>query len=437
MRFLSLANLTVALPLAALLACSGDPGIAEPTRQAEAPIIHGVDSDDSQNAVVLIGLGAGGGWYNSCSGTLIAPNLVVTARHCVSESGPSGCALISKDNPPDSLRIYTGKSRTTDWINHDPDAVGKALFVGKAGNLCSNDIALIVLDHPLISGDVGLAPIRIDAPPNAGDTFTAVGWGVTELTGDPGIRGQRPGVVIDTVGPNVDTKSGERVLDKEFYVGESICHGDSGGPALSTTTGAVLGVVSRGGNSDGSPAGTPAAGCVGPSTRNIYEGLWGFKDLITEAFTAAGYAPWLEGQPDPRKQKAGAKCSKNEICVSNVCVFDVVQSDAGTDATPTKSKTGTCAQPCDDGSACATGFDCTAYAPSGPTSDAAGVDAGPAPMKICTKHVDTPAPAPAADGGGKSGGCSASRAGSDGSGAVTLALGALALVLSSRRRAPR
>jgi hypothetical protein len=368
-----------------IVACSSGGGAArDEVRQAPAPIINGIESTDAQNAVILLGLGAGGGWYNSCSGTLIAPNLVLTARHCVSETGPSGCATITSDNPPDSLRIYLGKTRSTDWISHSPDAYGKKLFVDDGRNLCSHDIALILLDTALVFGDTGLAPIRLE-PPARLDTFTAVGWGVTEKTGDPGIRMQRPDVKILKVDETA----------KEFTVGESICHGDSGGPALATGTGAVLGVVSRGGNADGEPVGTPAAGCVGPTTTNIYTGLWGFRDLILKAFAESGYEPWLEGQPDPRKKKFGGTCTGSNDCQTAICVAAPVVTDAGVDtavkdtgkALPFK---GVCSQECSETTKCPDGFDC---------------NAGDGGQSVCMKHVEVaPPPPPPADGGG--GGCS-------------------------------
>ena len=73
------------------IACSSVQG--ENIGTSADPIIKGKDSTSDQDAVVLIvkldfksGIGA-------CTGTLIAPNLVLTARHCVSNvaSAPFGC----------------------------------------------------------------------------------------------------------------------------------------------------------------------------------------------------------------------------------------------------------------------------------------------------------------------------------------------------------
>jgi hypothetical protein len=61
----------------------------------------------------------------------------------------------------------------------------------------------------------------------------------------------------------------------------SICQGDSGGPAISERTGAVLGVVSRGG------------GCS-DDFGHIYTTTAGFETMFSDAFELAGATPTLE-----------------------------------------------------------------------------------------------------------------------------------------------
>jgi secreted trypsin-like serine protease len=97
-------------------------------------------------------------------------------------------------------------------------------------------------------------------------------------------------VPILDVGPSEDTPS------NEFVVGEAICSGDSGGPALSEQ-GAVIGVVSNGGNGNFDPD-RPELGCIGPDTTNTYTRLAPFDELIAEAFELAGAKPTLESDTD-------------------------------------------------------------------------------------------------------------------------------------------
>lgn len=427
MRRFALALPGCSLALAtALFGCSSTVAPQPEVEQQKAAIIHGIPSTTDQDFVVLIGQGAGGGAYEYCSGALIAPNLVLTARHCVSTTGSSGCARITADDAPDALQIYAGHTRNADWITHAPDAFGKQLFFDDGTNLCSHDLALIVLDTPLQGYPI--APIRLDAPANVGDMVTAIGWGVTDTVGDPGIRFQRTDIPIKKVD----------VPGTEFLVGEAFCHGDSGGPGIDGTTGAIVGVVSRGGGGTTAPAGDPAAGCVGPTTQNIYTGVWGFKDLILKAFDAAGHKPWLEGQPDPSKRPFGADCSADKNCLSGTCLKQSFAQEAGPPTT-----TSTCSQTCSDTAPCPTGYDCgtppivgDAGADSASKGDVGEVGAADAATTgpVCFKHVDPP-PAPAAPADEGKSGCAMS---GNGEGATTfgvaLVVGLVGLAGRRRRR---
>ena len=104
------------------------------------------------------------------------------------------------------------------------------------------------------------------------------------------MRQQRTGQTVLAVGP-----SNELGLDSsELEIGEGACEGDSGGPALAATSGAVIASLSRGGNGSVMPG---AGACVGG--RNVYSMTTGFKDLLLSAYARAGQEPWLEGQPNP------------------------------------------------------------------------------------------------------------------------------------------
>ncbi len=100
-------------------------------------------------------------------------------------------------------------------------------------------------------------------------------------------------------------------------MGESICEGDSGGPAFDSTTGAVVGIVSRGGNDTDPVADDPAASCVGAS--NFYSEPSHFESIIDQAYAAAGQDPWLEGQGDPRLTAPGDSCTDSAACQTGLC----------------------------------------------------------------------------------------------------------------------
>jgi hypothetical protein len=273
----------------------------EHTGTSASAIIRGTDSPASQDAVVLVmhydAIKVGGD-PAGCSGTLLAPRLVLTARHCVADTDESvlcdanGNATVggkvSGDNDPTKLFAFAGQMRPDFISGLDTASRGMEVIDDGAMTLCNHDLALILLATPLQGGKT--APIRLDGGPQKGENVTLVGWGVTDKSDTPQTRQQRTGLSIAIVGP------ADHLGPFEFSMGESGCAGDSGGPALDAASGAVVGILSRGGNTSGAQAGTLAA-CT--DAENILTAVSGFGDVIRSAYAKAGQDPWLEGQPDP------------------------------------------------------------------------------------------------------------------------------------------
>lgn len=409
---------------ASVAACSASPETSAPTiGTTQQAIIKGKNSTTDQNAVVLIvHVDRTQGAFASCTGTLLAPNLLLTARHCVSNTTEEAFGCDAKGNLLDpstgegnpkltnagsdlsttGFNIFTGTDRPVFFGGKvEVAAKGKKIYHDDAKVLCSHDLALLLLDRDIPNAPI--MPVRLDAPPTEGETFTAVGWGVTQSTMSPSKRQQRAGIKILKVGPvEGSARKGEEPLPpNDFEVGEAICSGDSGGPAISESTGAVFGVVSRGGNNNANAdPNDPAARCIDDSsgnvpivTTNIYTKVAPFKDLILQAFEDSGHEPWIEGQPDPRLAKLDAECSANEECQSNLCVA------------------GKCVQPCNASSDCSDGKECGT------------VDGS----KMCKN------PSPASPTSSSSGGCVAGATGPTG-GLVPWALAGLASLVARRRR---
>lgn len=277
---------------APLLACSAPPG-AEPASTASAPVYGGVEDDDAHqnDAVVALEIGNDGTTFTLCSGALIAPDVVLTARHCV--SAENNMSVSCDDNgvsatPPDfgadvaasSVLVYTGPTAA---LRGTPAATGKALFHPAGNTLCNLDLALVVLDAPI----AGITPlsVRLEGSALANESVRAVGYGENDQNAPLGTRFRKDGVAVLAVGSTVSA-SGTPLGGNEFEVGESVCSGDSGSPAIDEATGAVVGIVSRGG------ACTDDFG-------HVYTALAGFASLFQQAFAAAGTAPVQEGSSWP------------------------------------------------------------------------------------------------------------------------------------------
>ena len=270
--------------------------------------IFGGETDDDPNAVgsvVALKVGSAGS-FELCSGALVAPNVVLTARHCVANSITTSVSCDEKGNstngahvageqPPSAVAVYTGASPR---FGQKPQAVGAAIVAPKSEFLCDSDIALVVLDRAI----AGIEPVavRVRAGVAPGETVRAVGYGQNDRHVPLGTRLRRAGVAVLATGSGV-SESRTALGAHEFEVGQSICQGDSGGPAISEATGAVVGVVSRGGDCD-------------EDFGHIYTTTAGWTELFDEAFALAGGAPILEsGQPIRNESRPRTKATTSPL----------------------------------------------------------------------------------------------------------------------------
>jgi secreted trypsin-like serine protease len=167
----------------------------------------------------------------TCTGTLIAEDLVLTAHHCVAVRDESGRPT-GKDLDPSELEVELGGDYLS-WGEVKVRAIVSPDCGYRSGN---GDIAILVLKRKLI-GVATLTP-RLEAPPQGpaegsrGESITPVGFGRCPLSRDAIRRVRRMGGAVQGVGLS------------DFVVQASICPGDSGGPALSDKTGEVVGVIS-------------------------------------------------------------------------------------------------------------------------------------------------------------------------------------------------
>jgi hypothetical protein len=405
------------LALGASACASGSPESVrgEGVGQSKSAVINGVlDKPAKYNSVLLIEtlLDASTGEAAGCTGTLISPHVLITARHCVSTLNES-TGVFGADWKPENMNVWYGpEPRGT------PDLYVARIVHPAGTTIDNNDFAMLVLKS---AATAPFSPIRLAAPPKTGEKTAVAGYGLTTMdTGTPTSlhsRYRRENISILAVGPQPMYYLGS----KEIIMGESICQGDSGGPVFDETTSALLAVTSRGGNGTMPTASAPYAGCTGSRAYNIFTRVDGFTDLIKKTVAEVGEEVWEEGTPMPTPPSMpmpdpgalGAVCAAAADCGSKLCA----------------SKDGVshvCTQACSDSKPCPGGFDCVGgYCFASDPSTDPGTDPGTDPAADPNAAVD--------DGGTtKKGGCSTS--GGAGDPAAAMLLVAAGIMLSRRSR---
>lgn len=276
----------------ALAGCSANvanesPSSDEATGETSQAIMGGLLDEGTSATSSVVALRIGNATpFELCTGSLIAPNVVLTARHCVSKSASqtvvcnekgasTNGAHVSLDYAPASLHVYTGSNPN---FAGETAATARAVFHPKGNVLCNSDIAIVVLDKAI----EGVTPLRVrlSGSVKSSESLRSIGYGKNDRGSDIGTRFRKEGVDVLAVGASVSA-SDTALGPLEFEVGRSICQGDSGGPAISEATGAIVGVVSRGGD-------------CSENFGHIYTQTSGFEALLTEAFAVAGGAPLEE-----------------------------------------------------------------------------------------------------------------------------------------------
>ncbi|HET7540223.1 MAG TPA: trypsin-like serine protease [Polyangiaceae bacterium] len=278
-------GLCCVLSLTAAVGC-GQTGAERSSWQTQA-VYDGTPSGPEDDGVVKLAATDAAGVTNFCTGSLIAPNVVLTARHCVSNmaQGTFTCTdtgELTTDSKggrfgalidPASLKIYVGAEFTEPLA-----ALGAKVFATQTPSICRNDLATIVLDRELIG--TPLMPIRMDRGNQRGEVLRVVGFGETEES-TRGVRRAKDGLVISQVGSSQFRPDGDPIPPRTFLtLGSGPCIGDSGGPALSSQ-GAVTGVYSQLGGA-----------CESATARQYFTQVAPFvAEVLMPAFELTGYEP--------------------------------------------------------------------------------------------------------------------------------------------------
>ncbi len=273
-------------------ACAAEPAVGTtdlPTEQigrVSSAIIDGTDSEDNQDFVLQLGLETDGAVTPQCSSTLIAKNLLLTARHCVADLDEK-TATMGPNYEPSRFTVYVGKDGPQQIENGaEPAARGKRVITQGTSSMFP-DIALIVLDTEL---DAPVATIRLDDGPQKSELVNVVGFGMNEKNVNVQVRMQKDDVKVLALAPEVTQF--HTLHAGEFAFGEAACYGDSGGPALSATSNAIVGVASRVNSGVAGTEAKPNAMCLG--AEDVFTSMKPFRALVDSAFAAAGAKPKIE-----------------------------------------------------------------------------------------------------------------------------------------------
>ncbi len=254
-----------------------------PTLETQSSAIQGGMIDENQTNVVGLVLQVAGG-IGSCSGSLIAPNLILTARHCVSPTPEAiQCGVADFGTTYSARAVYvTTETNFPQWGYYQVSEV----VVQNDTEVCGNDVAMLILSESIPQSEAPILIPRLDQPVMAGEKFKAVGYGhIGDGTG-AGTRRSISDRDVLCIGYQNGCQDGNQAIYPNEWVGNNgTCQGDSGGPALDIN-GEVIGVLSRG-----------ADGCDYPTYSDPSYFADFIRDTARRAATLGGYATpaWVDG----------------------------------------------------------------------------------------------------------------------------------------------
>lgn len=272
----------------------GAPSGEEQLSQAHQAIIGGSNVEPGQwpDAVAVIGTNG------TCTGTLIAPDVVLTAGHCAGVHPEQVIAnTIDYSQSSDGVRVRVAS--TTPYPSWQSEY----------------DVSVIVLASPI----EGVEPRKV----GTGCTFQGfsrttpvrlVGYGATDLTGTAANTALRQAM---TQVSDPDCSGGRGCKQAiapggEFVAGGSgtadSCFGDSGGPVyLDTPNGpVVVGAVSRGVDGSSTPCG---GGGIYVRTDKLVDWIEQTTERAVAQDDCTGAAYSSEDMPDPQTSSVGCAAS--------------------------------------------------------------------------------------------------------------------------------
>ncbi len=258
--------------------------------------VPGVPARGDEPSVVLLGVAG----QSFCSGVLVASDVVMTARHCVSAlRGPVECPDGGSD-PAASLQPGVISVRVgDDALTATERGHARAVLVPPADDLCGADLAFVLLDEAI--DDV--APLAVRATGAAtGDRVRTVGFDMPRADAGPGSGPVK--LLRDHV--SVAGTSSLELTTRETSAGLG-----GGGAALDESSGDVVGIASR-------------VDPTGPAPGSVYVRADAFLPLFEAAIAESAFGLPSRGAHLLKSLKGpadmGANCIRGSDCAAGACV---------------------------------------------------------------------------------------------------------------------
>lgn len=328
-------------------ACSSTPE-SEPVLSSAQPVIGGAP-DPNESGVVLV---SHLDYPLLCSGTVIGPTLIVTAKHCTFKEVANG------DDKPlagDRFRVGFGPkqgsltyrlSTKMEWIGQPQSLeVQPAVDAGE-------DVALIWLSSAVPTGTI-IHKVKTDYTPASGDQFTIVGYGRSSLSSGSS------GTKLFTVDALVNVNGSTGIIKTQ---GKGACSGDSGGAFFFGAHPAgpqreLVGITSTAQKSaQGVECGVGITNATSVRNSKVSQFLLDALGIVGVCVPAAeicgdGKDQDCDGIADNACKKDGESCGSGVECGTGLC------EEAGSGKI--------CVRHCDDKTPCPAGSRCVASCDQG------------------------------------------------------------------------
>jgi len=192
----------------------------------------------------------------------------------------AGAGVFGAPVEPQTVEIYIGSPPPP-----EPAARGARLFQTGSFQACRDDLAVVVLDRDIVVPAYSTLPRSPHT--EIGDELRLVGYGTGQHTGIVERR-ELPNVRVTDIHTGVGPPSNSTPARSFVVGGNTVCIGDSGGPALSMSGDTLLGVYSR-----------ITGDCLSRESRNTFMLVAGYLDLIEEALDQGGGVAYFAEDPAP------------------------------------------------------------------------------------------------------------------------------------------